>query len=100
SFAPVADLPKIEQYARRIASHKSFEGKMREILINQIAAKEKQVSMSAPNTPVQPSNATLCETKPPQSPQVGRNSTCPCGSGLKFKRCCGVNAPPILNRAA
>jgi uncharacterized protein YchJ len=23
-----------------------------------------------------------------QTPQVGRNSKCPCGSGLKFKRCC------------
>ena len=31
---------------------------------------------------------------------VGRNSPCPCGSGQKYKRCCGVNAPPILNNAA
>jgi hypothetical protein len=22
-------------------------------------------------------------------PKVGRNERCPCGSGLKFKRCCG-----------
>ena len=33
-------------------------------------------------------------------PEVGRNSPCPCGSGQKYKRCCGVNAPPILNHAA
>ena len=33
-------------------------------------------------------------------PEVGRNSPCPCGSGQKYKRCCGVNAPPILNQAA
>ena len=32
--------------------------------------------------------------------EVGRNSPCPCGSGQKYKRCCGVNAPPILNHAA
>lgn len=25
------------------------------------------------------------------APKVGRNETCPCGSGKKFKRCCGVN---------
>jgi hypothetical protein len=24
----------------------------------------------------------------PGSPHVGRNSPCPCGSGLKFKKCC------------
>jgi uncharacterized protein len=22
-------------------------------------------------------------------PKVGRNETCPCGSGKKFKKCCG-----------
>jgi hypothetical protein len=27
---------------------------------------------------------------------VGRNEPCPCGSGKKFKRCCGVAAAPIL----
>ena len=26
-----------------------------------------------------------------------RNVACPCGSGLKYKRCCGKNAPPQLN---
>jgi uncharacterized protein YchJ len=25
-----------------------------------------------------------------------RNAACPCGSGNKFKRCCGTNAPPQL----
>ena len=48
-----------------------------------------------------PSSAksTICETNSHQ-PEVGRNSPCPCGSGLKFKRCCGVNAPPVLNKVA
>lgn len=23
--------------------------------------------------------------------KIGRNDICPCGSGLKFKRCCGKN---------
>ena len=27
-------------------------------------------------------------------PQVGRNSPCPCGSGTKYKRCCGKEDPP------
>jgi uncharacterized protein YecA (UPF0149 family) len=25
-------------------------------------------------------------------PKVGRNDPCPCGSGSKFKKCCGRNA--------
>jgi uncharacterized protein YecA (UPF0149 family) len=25
-------------------------------------------------------------------PKVGRNDPCPCGSGKKFKSCCGRNA--------
>lgn len=27
----------------------------------------------------------------PKSPKVGRNEPCPCGSGKKFKHCCGMN---------
>ena len=26
-----------------------------------------------------------------ESPKVGRNDPCPCGSGKKYKKCCGVN---------
>ncbi len=29
------------------------------------------------------------------TPKVGRNEPCPCGSGKKFKRCCGSNSDPI-----
>ncbi len=28
---------------------------------------------------------------------VGRNEPCPCGSGVKYKRCHGVDAPPVLS---
>jgi uncharacterized protein YecA (UPF0149 family) len=27
---------------------------------------------------------------------VGRNEPCPCGSGRKYKKCCGSNANPTL----
>ncbi|MCS7033471.1 MAG: SEC-C metal-binding domain-containing protein [Phycisphaerae bacterium] len=27
-----------------------------------------------------------------ETPRVGRNDPCPCGSGKKYKKCCGVNA--------
>ena len=39
--------------------------------------------------------APLCA----RSSKVGRNSPCPCGSTQKYKRCCGVNAAPILYAA-
>jgi uncharacterized protein len=29
---------------------------------------------------------------PQRGPQAGRNDPCPCGSGKKFKRCCGAPA--------
>ena len=28
--------------------------------------------------------------------QIGRNALCPCGSGKKYKRCCGEQASPVL----
>lgn len=31
----------------------------------------------------------------PQEPATPRNAPCPCGSGNKFKRCCGEHAPPM-----
>ena len=111
-FAPLADLPKIEQYARRIASKKSFEATMADILINKLASPdfktkpdqcpehERRVAGSPAPTPSSPTKSTLCETKPPRQTEVGRNSPCPCGSGQKYKRCCGPKAPPIINRAA
>jgi uncharacterized protein len=34
---------------------------------------------------------------PVRSTKVGRNEPCPCGSGKKFKKCCGANAPPTLH---
>ncbi|MFN7933748.1 MAG: SEC-C metal-binding domain-containing protein, partial [Bryobacteraceae bacterium] len=40
---------------------------------------------------------TKLNTKPESTP---RNAPCPCGSGHKFKRCCGRNAPPALNTQA
>jgi hypothetical protein len=48
----------------------------------------------APAAPVPPSS--FCE-KPRLTP---RNAQCPCGSGNKYKRCCGKDAPPVLNQAA
>jgi uncharacterized protein len=35
--------------------------------------------------------------EPPRSTKVGRNEPCPCGSGKKFKKCCGSGAAPLVH---
>jgi uncharacterized protein len=35
--------------------------------------------------------------EPLRSTKVGRNEPCPCGSGKKFKKCCGSGAAPLVH---
>jgi hypothetical protein len=46
----------------------------------------------------QPPAASPAGTNEPNSApaQTPRSAPCPCGSGQKFKRCCGRHAPPVL----
>jgi uncharacterized protein YchJ len=47
--------------------------------------------------------SSFCKTEPTvptTSSEIPRSAPCPCKSGQKYKRCCGRNAPPVLNRAA
>jgi len=44
----------------------------------------------------EPVNASLGGSDEPKKPvtnknRVGRNDSCPCGSGKKYKKCCGAN---------
>lgn len=41
-------------------------------------------------TPVPPLAAQALPARPPAAALVGRNDSCPCGSGKKYKRCCGA----------
>jgi len=53
-----------------------------------VAAKTRQLASSAPVALPPPSQ----EEKPADNtkePPIGRNAPCPCGSGKKFKKCCG-----------
>jgi hypothetical protein len=38
--------------------------------------------------------------QPPNSAPIARSAPCPCGSGLKYKRCCGAASPGKFARAA
>jgi SEC-C motif-containing protein len=59
---------------------------------------------SRPVQPPVPSPQSL--NSDPQSPApkpqplaIPRNAPCPCHSGLKYKRCCGTDAPPVLTNS-
>lgn len=49
--------------------------------------------------PSTPDFTKQTQTPPLPTPEIARNSPCPCGSGAKYKRCCGKNAPPVLKAA-
>jgi uncharacterized protein YecA (UPF0149 family) len=72
----------------------------------QVAAPQPQPVAAAP-APAQnePNSATPPDAKRTQSapfliPRNPRNQPCPCGSGIKFKRCCASTAPPLVQKAA
>ena len=53
-----------------------------------------------PNT-LLPNNLTKqTQSEAPQTASIPRGAPCPCGSGAKYKRCCGTNAPAVLSPAA
>jgi hypothetical protein len=48
-----------------------------------------------------PDNLTKqTQSEAPQAAPIPRGAPCPCGSGAKYKRCCGTNAQGILSAAA
>jgi hypothetical protein len=61
---------------------------------------ERRKSEKEPPAQPKPGNVVPMTTRT-QSQPIGtpRNAPCPCGSGQKHKRCCGQNAPPIVNAA-
>jgi preprotein translocase subunit SecA len=97
-FASLMDNIKLEvvqKIFRSTTSLQAFEKLMvnlpRQLVHNQVSAMSEastqtlgaggaQVSAAASSLPIQRSGA-----------KVGRNDPCPCGSGKKYKKCCGAN---------
>jgi hypothetical protein len=57
-------------------------------------------SFCKPAEPAPPAGSSFCEPAPSAPKLTPRNAHCPCGSGAKYKRCHGKDAPPVLNQAA
>ena len=49
-------------------------------------------SASNQTSPMQAVNNPRRNAVPDGGSKIGRNARCPCGSGKKYKRCCGANA--------
>jgi hypothetical protein len=86
-----ASIGDIESFIDRIA-HRYPADSFGMSLVTQRAQKQSQ-SAPAPRA----DSAERSQSDPPSTP---RNAPCPCGSGEKYKRCCGKNAPPVLSHAA
>ena len=75
----------------------------RKLLIHKLEGTDTlEAIMRLTNPPVSPAQTPEPPaTKRTQSEptQIARNQPCPCGSGVKYKRCCGRNAPAVLNSA-
>ena len=68
------------------------DSEMREAAARQKAAGGNVDMSSAPAQAAVPKREHKQETVRRETPKVGRNDPCPCGSGKKYKHCCGRNA--------
>jgi preprotein translocase subunit SecA len=54
-----------------------------------LATRSRQPREAYANAPEGPQPQTIVR----KGPKVGRNDPCPCGSGKKYKKCCGAGSP-------
>jgi preprotein translocase subunit SecA len=74
---------------------KHFEGEMREsrpAFVMPSAAEGPAPMSEREMYANSPDGAPKVETYKRDQPKIGRNDPCPCGSGKKYKKCCGKNA--------
>ncbi len=55
----------------------------------ELAAEKAAETTTASGTPAEGASSTATMPLTREAPKVGRNDLCPCGSGKKYKKCCG-----------
>jgi len=65
---------------------------VRETIIDQLPATLQMIAAYW-----QSSDSRFPRRQPNRAAKIGRNAPCPCGSGKKFKRCCGSAVQPLLH---
>jgi len=83
---------------RSASSMKAFDSFLRNIPQKTIHESPNAFGAPPPPSAKNPSDvvteatSAMEKAKPKRTgPKVGRNDPCPCGSGKKFKQCCGTN---------
>ncbi len=84
-FADLGDRIASETVAKLFKIQVAREEELRESV-----APPRQVEMNLYNSTAGGGGGTRTVVR--KKDKVGRNAPCPCGSGKKFKKCCGVNA--------
>ena len=87
--------PSILTLQRMITSHENAFNRHRKELTRLIAERQKQEQLRQTIESTSPRPPAQTNPIPPPNPHpISRNSSCPCGSGHRFKRCCmGKKAP-------
>ncbi len=87
-------VPMLEQLGRAEEAVALIEEETRRHKERQNARQEERVSSAVPAAATSESNGSLRAPFPEparrEAPKIGRNAPCPCGSGKKYKRCCGA----------
>lgn len=78
------------RFQHRVFGSGSFEG-VAEMLGKEAESQPEEVPVgrAVPEYAAQQPQAKPVETVRRTTPKVGRNDPCPCGSGKKYKKCCG-----------
>jgi transposase-like protein len=66
-----------------------------------VLERKRDWSVSAPleeadRRGIQAEAVETVESPARNTPEIPRNAACPCGSGAKYKRCCGRHSPAVL----
>ena len=80
--------PKVKERFMSIARRMEADGvNFKSIRQMKKWMKEHETELRAEGNPEQHHVETVVH----EGPKIGRNDPCPCGSGKKYKKCCGVN---------
>jgi len=93
----LVDSKQLIQTVRDYDNHEAKQAKAAAKILDDLIKAEEPLDTKDTKDTKTPFNSSFCNPAPTNA---GLNAACPCGSGEKYKRCCGKGAPPVLGRAA
>ena len=80
--------PLIEYQKESYKLYSAMLNRVRDLMVSYIF----RLQLPPRRTPAQQAQASAAANQTEQAPKhIGRNDPCPCGSGKKYKKCCGAN---------